>query len=116
MPIQMKMPRLSDTMEMGTIVRWGVKPGQKVRSGDVIADIETDQATMELQTFDDGTVASLAVAEGQQVPVGTVILVLAEAGEDAAKVGAAAGATATQSAPSAPRVETPSPAPAAVDR
>ena len=113
MPIQMKMPRLSDTMEMGTIVRWGVKPGQKVRSGDVIADIETDKATMELQTFDDGTVASLAVAEGQQVPVGTVILVLAEAGEDVAKVGAAAGATATQSAPSAPRVEAPSAAPAA---
>lgn len=84
MAIQMKMPRLSDTMEQGTIVRWAVKPGQKVRSGDVIADIETDKATMELQTFDDGTVASLVVAEGQQVPVGTVIMMLAEAGENAA--------------------------------
>lgn len=92
MPIQMKMPRLSDTMEQGTIVRWAVKPGQKVRSGDVVADIETDKATMELQTFDDGTIASLAVPEGQQVPVGTVIMVLAEAGEDASAVGAGAGA------------------------
>jgi pyruvate dehydrogenase E2 component (dihydrolipoamide acetyltransferase) len=92
MSIQMKMPRLSDTMEQGTIVRWAVKPGQKVRSGDVVADIETDKATMELQTFDDGTVASLAVPEGQQVPVGTVIMVLAEAGEDVGALSSASGA------------------------
>lgn len=87
MPIEMKMPRLSDTMEQGTVVRWAVKPGQKVKSGDVVADIETDKATMELQTFDDGTVAELAVAEGTTVKVGTVIMKLAEAGEsvDAAK-------------------------------
>ena len=70
----LSMPRLSDTMEVGTIVKWHVKPGQKVRSGDVVADIETDKATMELQTFDDGTVAELAVNEGQSVPVGTMIL------------------------------------------
>jgi pyruvate dehydrogenase E2 component (dihydrolipoamide acetyltransferase) len=81
MPIEMKMPRLSDTMEVGTVVKWNVKPGQKVRSGDVVADIETDKATMELQSFDDGTVAALSVQEGQSVPVGTTIMVLAEAGE-----------------------------------
>ena len=57
MPIEVTMPRLSDTMQQGTIVKWNVKEGQTVKSGDVIADIETDKATMELQTFDDGTVA-----------------------------------------------------------
>jgi pyruvate dehydrogenase E2 component (dihydrolipoamide acetyltransferase) len=96
MPIEMKMPRLSDTMEQGTVVRWAVKPGQKVKSGDVVADIETDKATMELQTFDDGTVADLAVAEGSTVKVGTIILRLAEAGEsiEAAKAGAPSAAAA----------------------
>jgi pyruvate dehydrogenase E2 component (dihydrolipoamide acetyltransferase) len=94
MPIEVTMPRLSDTMQQGTIVKWNVKEGQKVKSGDVIADIETDKATMELQSFDDGTVAKLAVAEGQAVPVGTVIMMLAGAGEsvDSAK---AAGTPAT---------------------
>lgn len=88
MPIEITMPRLSDTMQQGTVVKWNIKEGQKVKSGDVIADIETDKATMELQTFDDGTVASLAVPEGQTVPVGTVIVVLAGSGEDARSVGA----------------------------
>lgn len=92
MAIEITMPRLSDTMQQGTIVRWAVKEGQKVSSGDAIADIETDKATMELTTFDDGVVASLAVAEGKTVPVGTVIAVLAAAGEDVAKAKAGAGA------------------------
>lgn len=91
MAIEMKMPRLSDTMEQGTVVRWAVKPGQKVRSGDVVADIETDKATMELQTFDDGTVADLAVAEGTTVKVGTIIMRLAEAGESVDAVKASGG-------------------------
>ncbi|MCC6676825.1 MAG: 2-oxo acid dehydrogenase subunit E2 [Phycisphaerales bacterium] len=94
MPIDITMPRLSDTMQQGTIVKWNIKEGQKVKSGDVIADIETDKATMELQTFDDGTVAKLAVAEGQQVPVGTVIAVLAGAGEDAGAVKSSGSAAA----------------------
>jgi pyruvate dehydrogenase E2 component (dihydrolipoamide acetyltransferase) len=94
MPIEVTMPRLSDTMEQGTVVKWNVKEGQKVSTGDVIADIETDKATMELQSFDDGTVASLAVPEGQTVKVGTVIMLLAGQGESAgsAKGGASAGA------------------------
>lgn len=87
MPIEITMPRLSDTMEQGTVVKWNVKEGDTVASGDVIADIETDKATMELQTFDDGVVAKLPVAEGQQVAVGTVIAVLAAEGEDASKAG-----------------------------
>jgi pyruvate dehydrogenase E2 component (dihydrolipoyllysine-residue acetyltransferase) len=94
MPIEVTMPRLSDTMEQGTVVKWNVKEGDKVKSGDVIADIETDKATMELQSYDDGTVAKLAVPEGQTVKVGSVILVLAGTGEsvDTRKgAGAAAG-------------------------
>jgi pyruvate dehydrogenase E2 component (dihydrolipoamide acetyltransferase) len=88
MPIEIKMPRLSDTMEQGTIVKWSVKPGQKLNAGDVVADVETDKATMELQTFDEGTVGELVVAEGQQVPVGTVIMTLVGADEPAASKGA----------------------------
>ncbi len=94
MPIEITMPRLSDTMEEGTLVKWRVKAGDEVASGDHLADVETDKATMELQAFDDGLVASLAVREGQTVPVGSVILILAEEGEsleDAAK--AASGAS-----------------------
>lgn len=90
MPIEVKMPRLSDTMEVGTVVKWNVKEGQKVKTGDVIADIETDKATMELQSFDDGTVASIPVKEGESVKVGTVIMMLAGQGED---VNAATSAT-----------------------
>jgi pyruvate dehydrogenase E2 component (dihydrolipoamide acetyltransferase) len=99
MPIEVKMPRLSDTMEVGTVVKWNVKEGQKVKSGDVIADIETDKATMELQSFDDGTVASIPVKEGESVKVGTVIMMLAGQGEDvnAAKSAKPAEAAATKS-------------------
>lgn len=93
MSIEITMPRLSDTMEQGTVISWHIKEGDTVSSGDVIADIETDKATMELQSFDDGVVAKLAAAEGQQVPVGTVIAVLAEKGEDVASVAASAGSS-----------------------
>ncbi|MEY2795977.1 MAG: Dihydrolipoyllysine-residue acetyltransferase component of pyruvate dehydrogenase complex [Planctomycetota bacterium] len=92
MPITITMPRLSDTMQQGTIVKWNVKEGQKVKSGDVIADIETDKATMELQTFDEGTIAKLNVNPGQTVPVGTLIAVLAGAGEDVATAAKATAA------------------------
>jgi pyruvate dehydrogenase E2 component (dihydrolipoamide acetyltransferase) len=94
MPITITMPRLSDTMQQGTIVKWNVKEGQKIKSGDVLADIETDKATMELQSFDDGTVAKLSVAQGQTVPVGTTIVVLASAGEDLAAAAASGGSSA----------------------
>jgi pyruvate dehydrogenase E2 component (dihydrolipoyllysine-residue acetyltransferase) len=101
MSIEITMPRLSDTMEQGTVISWQIKEGDTVSSGDVIADIETDKATMELQSFDDGVVAKLAAAEGQQVPVGTVIAVLAEKGEDAATVAASAGAGSSKPAAAA---------------
>lgn len=92
MPIELTMPRLSDTMEAGTIIKWNVKEGAKVKSGDVVADIETDKATMEMQVYDDGTVAKLLVSEGQSVPVGTAIAVIAEAGEDISQVASGVGA------------------------
>lgn len=115
MPIKIEMPRLSDTMQAGTVVKWNVKEGAKVKSGQVIADIETDKATMELQSFEDGTVALVAVPEGQNVPVGTVILVLAGAGEDVAavKAGGAGAAAAPAAKPAQAAASTGSSAPAA---
>lgn len=101
MPIEITMPRLSDTMEQGTVVKWYVKEGDAVSSGDVIADIETDKATMELQSFDEGTIARLAVEEGKAVAVGTIIAVLAGEGEDAAAVEGSKSATSNASARSA---------------
>jgi pyruvate dehydrogenase E2 component (dihydrolipoamide acetyltransferase) len=83
MPIEITMPRLSDTMEEGTLIKWRVGVGDKVASGDHLADVETDKATMELQAFDDGTVAQQPVGEGDVVPVGDLILLLAEDGESA---------------------------------
>jgi len=86
MPIEIKMPRLSDTMQSGTIVKWNVAAGDKVASGAVLADVETDKATMELSTFDDGVVAQIVVPEGKQVEVGTIIALLALPGEDASAI------------------------------
>ncbi|HZW10390.1 MAG TPA: pyruvate dehydrogenase complex dihydrolipoamide acetyltransferase [Phycisphaerales bacterium] len=98
MPIQVTMPRLSDTMEQGTVVKWHVKEGDAVSSGDVIADIETDKATMELQSFDDGTMAKIVAQEGQTVPIGSVICVLAAEGESPNEAAASAGASAPKKA------------------
>ena len=81
MPIEITRPRLSDTMEVGTILHWHVKVGDEVSAGDLLADIETDKATMELQSFDDGCVEQLIVSEGNQVEVGTIIATLSEEGE-----------------------------------
>jgi len=86
MAIEIKMPALSPTMEEGTLAKWLVKEGDTVKSGDVLAEIETDKATMEFEAVDEGTVASIAVAEGtDNVKVGTVIMMLAEEGEDASE-------------------------------
>jgi pyruvate dehydrogenase E2 component (dihydrolipoamide acetyltransferase) len=91
MPIEVTMPRLSDTMQQGTVVKWNVKEGDAVKTGDILADIETDKATMELESFDDGVVAALAAKEGDNVAVGEVIVVLAAKGEDAKQVKASLG-------------------------
>jgi len=84
MPIDITMPRLSDTMERGTIIKWNVKEGDEVSSGDAIADIETDKATMEMQVYDDGKISKLLIEEGKTVDVGTKIAELAADDEDAA--------------------------------
>ncbi|MHC4946676.1 MAG: dihydrolipoamide acetyltransferase family protein [Planctomycetota bacterium] len=116
MPIEITMPRLSDTMESGTIIKWNVQEGDTVAAGDVVADIETDKATMEMQTFDDGLVARILVTEGQTVDVGTPIAVLTEedeapvdADDDAGAASAPAPVEAPVSVPAA-AVEAPAPA------
>jgi pyruvate dehydrogenase E1 component beta subunit len=84
MAIELKMPALSPTMEEGTLAKWLVKVGDSVKSGDILAEIETDKATMEFEAVDEGTVAEILVTEGtDNVKVGTVIARLAGEGEDA---------------------------------
>jgi len=102
MAIEIKMPALSPTMEVGTLSKWMVAVGDDVRSGDVIAEIETDKATMEVEAVDDGKMAKIAVADGtENVPVGTVIALLAEDGEDVATISSASSKPA-ESKPAAP--------------
>ena len=121
MPINILMPALSPTMEKGNLAKWLKKEGDKVKSGDVIAEIETDKATMEVEAVDEGTIAKIVVPEGTaDVPVNQVIAVLAGEGEDvkAAAAGAGKGAPAPapkpQVRPSAPtrrrRPKAPTPA------
>ncbi len=100
MPIQILMPALSPTMTEGTLAKWHVKEGDRITSGDVIAEVETDKATMEIETIDEGTIGRLLIAEGVEgVPVNQVIALLLEDGEDASALDAAvAGA-----APAAPQ-------------
>ncbi|WP_027579100.1 pyruvate dehydrogenase complex dihydrolipoamide acetyltransferase [Bradyrhizobium sp. Ai1a-2] len=116
MPINILMPALSPTMEKGNLAKWLKKEGDKVKSGDVIAEIETDKATMEVEAVDEGTIAKILVPEGtQDVPVNDVIAVLAGDGEDvkAAASGAGAAPPKAAEAPAAkPAAAAPPPAPA----
>src|SRR5256885_17152567 len=92
MPINILMPALSPTMEKGNLAKWLKKEGEKVRPGDVIAEIETDKATMEYEAIDEGTLAKIVVPEGtQDVAVNQLIAVLAEEGEDVKAAAASAG-------------------------
>ena len=102
MPVQLTMPRLSDTMEAGTIVRWNVKEGDTVSSGDVVADVETDKATMEMPVFDDGVISKIMVEAGRQVPVGTPIAIISVDGDDAGSIVAVAAAPVAVAAKSVP--------------
>ncbi|MGO7318394.1 pyruvate dehydrogenase complex dihydrolipoamide acetyltransferase [Rhizobium ruizarguesonis] len=95
MPINITMPALSPTMEEGNLSKWLVKEGDKVKSGDVIAEIETDKATMEVEAVDEGTVAKLVVAAGTEgVKVNALIAVLAADGEDVSAAASSAGSAA----------------------
>src|SRR6266849_19353 len=102
MPINILMPALSPTMEKGNLAKWLKKEGDKVKSGDVIAEIETDKATMEVEAVDEGTIAKILVPEGtQDVAVNDVIAVLAGDGEDVKAAGAGAASAPPKAAPTA---------------
>ncbi len=112
MAIELKMPALSPTMEEGTLAKWLVKEGDAVKSGDILAEIETDKATMEFEAIDEGTIGQILVAEGtDNVKVGTVIATITGEGEEAA---APAAAPAPAVAAPEPKAEAPAPAPAPV--
>ncbi|MCJ1959876.1 pyruvate dehydrogenase complex dihydrolipoamide acetyltransferase [Novosphingobium mangrovi (ex Hu et al. 2023)] len=125
MPIEIKMPALSPTMEEGKLAKWLVKEGDTVSSGDIMAEIETDKATMEFEAVDEGVIGKIAVPEGTEgVKVGTVIALLAEEGEDASALADADVSAAPASSPAIKEEEaaapassapapSPSPAPAA---
>ncbi len=103
MPTQILMPALSPTMEEGKLAKWLVKEGDEIRSGDVIAEIETDKATMEVEAVDEGTLAKIFVAEGSEnVAVNTPIAVIAADGEDVSAAAAEAPAAAAPAAAEAP--------------
>ncbi|RNC85728.1 MAG: pyruvate dehydrogenase complex dihydrolipoamide acetyltransferase [Balneola sp.] len=82
MAIKIEMPKLSDTMEEGVIAKWNVKEGDTVEAGDIIAEVETDKATMDVEVFDAGTILKIVPGEGDAVPLGGIIAVIGEAGED----------------------------------
>ncbi len=108
MPINILMPALSPTMEKGNLAKWLKKEGDKVKSGDVIAEIETDKATMEVEAVDEGTIAKILVPEGtQDVAVNDVIAVLAGEGEDVKSAGAATAKPTASSAPPPKAAPTP---------
>src|SRR3954470_5241155 len=86
MPTPITMPQQSDTMTEGTVVKWLKKEGDKIKAGEIIAEIETDKATMETEAFEGGTLAYIAAKEGDKVPVGQLIAVLAKSGEDPAEI------------------------------
>ncbi|KQN25716.1 branched-chain alpha-keto acid dehydrogenase subunit E2 [Sphingomonas sp. Leaf33] len=114
MAIDLKMPALSPTMEEGTLAKWLVKEGDVVKAGDLLAEIETDKATMEFEAVDEGTIASILVAEGTDgVKVGTVIATIAAEGEDASAAPAAkAEAPKAEETPAeAPKAAAPAPSP-----
>ncbi|MEH6661636.1 MAG: pyruvate dehydrogenase complex dihydrolipoamide acetyltransferase [Parasphingorhabdus sp.] len=111
MPINLQMPALSPTMEEGTLAKWLVKEGDSVSSGDLLAEIETDKATMEFEAIDEGVIAQIVVAEGtENVKVGEVIAVIAEEGEDVGDAKAAPAPKAEKAAEPAPKKEEPAPA------
>mgnify|MGYP001462713337 CR=1 FL=1 len=100
MAIELKMPALSPTMEEGTLAKWLVKAGDAVKSGDILAEIETDKATMEFEAIDEGTIAEILISEGSEgVKVGTVIATISGEGEDAAPAAKAPAAKAPAPAP-----------------
>jgi len=86
MPIYIEMPKLSDTMTEGTLVRWLVKEGDSVTIGDILAEVETDKATMEMEAFDEGTLHKILIQEGEKIAIGKNMAILLEEGEDPSSI------------------------------
>ncbi len=105
MPIEVTMPKLSPTMETGVITQWLVKVGDAIKEGDVLADIETDKATMQMKAYDDGTVVHIDHPAGAEVALGERVLVLARKNEDAKQVASALGLGKAAAAPPAPKAK-----------
>src|SRR5688572_30540989 len=120
------MPKLSDAMETGKVIKWLKKEGDPIKGGDILAEIETDKANVELEAFGSGTLRKIMIAEGVEAPVGDLIGVIAEPSEDIGSVlsaapaparpAAAAPAAPAQPAPAAPASAPAAPAPAAPQR
>ena len=106
MPINIEMPKLSDTMTEGTLVKWNKQVGDVIEIGDVVAEVETDKATMEMEAFDEGVLTEILIQEGEKAPVGAALGVLLEEGEEA-------GAPTTDVAAPAPAAAAGTPAPRA---
>ena len=106
MPIEVTMPKLSPTMETGVIAQWLVKVGDTIKEGDVLADIETDKATMQMKSYDDGIIVHIDHAAGDEVALGQRVMVLAKKGEDAKQVAAGLGLGGAQAAAASKTAET----------
>jgi pyruvate dehydrogenase E2 component (dihydrolipoamide acetyltransferase) len=103
-----RMPKLSDTMTEGVVAKWNKKVGDAVKSGDILAEIETDKATMEFESYLDGTLLHIGVPQGQTAPVDSLLAIFGKPGEDISKLLA-------ESASAAPKTETTAEAPKAED-
>ncbi len=113
MAIKIQMPKLSDTMDTGRIIKWLKKEGDKVAPGDVLAEVETDKANMDMEAYDEGTLLKIVAKEGDRVPIGGLIGVLGNAGEDVSSIISGASAPAAQKEEAKPAAA-PAPAQAAL--
>ncbi|MEX0600427.1 MAG: biotin/lipoyl-containing protein, partial [Rhodothermales bacterium] len=86
MAIPVEMPKMSDTMEEGVLVEWLAEEGDEVSAGDIIAQVETDKATKDLEVYDDGVLLKKVIGQGDAVPIGALIAVLGDEGEDVSDV------------------------------
>ncbi|HWN12546.1 MAG TPA: biotin/lipoyl-containing protein, partial [Candidatus Dormibacteraeota bacterium] len=103
------MPKLSDAMETGKVIKWLKKEGEAVKGGDILVEVETDKANVEVEAFGSGVLRKIVIPEGEQVPVGDLIAVIADPAEDISSV-AAAPARPAPAAPAAPAPTAPAPA------
>jgi len=107
------MPKLSDAMETGKVIKWLKKEGEAVKGGDILVEVETDKANVEVEAFGSGVLRKIVIAEGGQVPVGDLIAVIADPAEDISSVAAAPARPAPAAAPAPAATPAPSPRPAA---